>query len=250
MNGPKMNIVIPMAGRGSRFADAGWKSPKPLIDVMGKPMYAWATDGLPLERAEQLIFICLEEHLHDLQFERDIRSRYEQYSPVIIELGEVTSGQLCTVLKAREQIDGDAPLLIFNADTYCPTTLATALDRWQERADGILDVFAADGDRWSFVRMDEVGRVVETAEKRRISSWATTGLYYFKNGGEFVKQADQMIADDDRVNGEFYVAPLYNRMIAAGMDIRANVVPEVWVLGTPEDLQHFTTHYRGSRREA
>lgn len=95
--------------------------------------------------------------------------------------------------------------------------------------------------------MDETGRVIETAEKRRISSWATTGLYYFQNGGEFVRQADAMLAADERVNGEFYVAPLYNRMIAAGLDIRANIVPEVWVLGTPEDLGHFIEHYPGSR---
>jgi dTDP-glucose pyrophosphorylase len=243
-----MNIVIPMAGRGSRFADAGWTLPKPLIDVLGKPMYAWATDGLPLERADRLIFICLKEHLHDLQLERDIRSRYEQYAPVIIELNEVTSGQLCTVLKARDQIDCATPLLIFNADTYCPTTLTTAIDRWQGQADGILDVFEAEGDRWSFVRMDENGRVSETAEKRRISSWATTGLYYFQNGGEFARQADRMIAAEDRVNGEFYVAPLYNRMIATGMDIRANIVPEVWVLGTPEDLQYFSDHYSAGQK--
>ena len=105
--------------------------------------------------------------------------------------------------------------------------------------DGVLDVFRAQGDRWSFARIDEQGRVLETAEKRRISDWATTGLYYFRRGADFVRHADRMIDAGDRSNREFYVAPIYNRMIAAGADIRANPVDEVWVLGTPEDLARF-----------
>jgi len=234
-----VNIVMPMAGRGSRFAEIGVATPKPLIDVRGKPMYAWATDGLPLELARSLIFVCLAEHLADRALEADIRTRYGQYDPRVIPLAEVTEGQACTVLAARPFIDNDEPLLIFNADTYCRTTLAKALESLPPIVDGVLDVFHAPGDRWSFARVDAEGRVLETAEKRRISDWATTGLYYFRRGGDFVHHADRMIAAGDLSNREFYVAPIYNRMIAAGADIRANPVDEVWVLGTPKDLARF-----------
>jgi dTDP-glucose pyrophosphorylase len=238
-----MNIVMPMAGRGSRFAQLGIRSPKPLIDVRGKPMYAWATDGLPLSLARRLIFICLREHLGDLALARDIESRYAGYHPAIIALDAVTQGQACTVLMARELIENDEPLLIFNADTYCPTTLARTLEAFGPTVDGVLDVFSAPGDQWSFARIDGQGRVLETAEKRRISQWATTGLYYFRRGRDFVRHAEAMIAAGERANQEFYVAPVYNRMIAAGADIRANKVEQVWVLGTPDDLARFEREY-------
>lgn len=238
-----MNIVMPMAGRGSRFAQIGIATPKPLIPVRGKPMYAWATDGLPLGRARRLIFICLAEHLTDLALAEDIKARYAQYDPAIIALDEVTEGQACTVLTARRLIDNDDPLLIFNADTYCPTTLDQSLRDFGAPVDGVLDVFRAEGDKWSFARADEQGRVVETAEKRRISPWATTGLYYFRRGSDFVQHATAMIAANERSNNEFYVAPVYNRLIAAGGDVRINPVEQVWVLGTPEDLAHFEREY-------
>jgi NDP-sugar pyrophosphorylase family protein len=232
---------MPMAGRGSRFAQTGVATPKPLIDVRGKPMYAWATDGLPLELAERLIFICLKEHLPALR--GDIETRYAAHDPTVIALDDVTQGQACTVLAARELIDSDEPLLIFNADTYCRTSLAVALAALPGEVAGVLDVFRASGDKWSFARVDGAMRVLETAEKRRISEWATTGLYYFRRGRDFVRHAEAMLAGDERSRGEFYVAPLYNRMIAAGADIRANPVEDVWVLGTPEDLARFEREY-------
>ena len=138
-----MNIVMPMAGRGHRFVEAGIDVPKPLIDVRGRPMYAWATDGLPLDDANRLIFICLAEHLADRALEADILSRYGTRRPVIVALDQVTQGQACTVLMARQWIDNDEPLLIFNADTYCPTTIAAAARRYGPQTAGILDLFAA-----------------------------------------------------------------------------------------------------------
>jgi NDP-sugar pyrophosphorylase family protein len=232
-----------MAGRGSRFAETGVAIPKPLINVRGKPMYAWAVDSLPLLLATRLIFICLEEHLRNYELEADIRSRYASLNPIILSLDKVTEGQACTVLEARELIDNNDPLLIYNADTYCCSTLAVALAAPDQSLDGLIGVFQAAGDKWSFAALDETGAVLETAEKRRISEWATTGLYYFSKGRDFVRYADEMIVSNDRVNGEFYVAPVYNRMIAAGAHVRADKAREVWVLGTPEDLAHFDQHY-------
>jgi NDP-sugar pyrophosphorylase family protein len=238
-----MNIVMPMAGRGSRFAEIGVDVPKPLIDVFGRPMYAWAMDSLPLELAKRVIFICLKEHLQDRALEDEIRRRYGRFDPEIISLDEVTQGQACTVLKAESAIDNGDPLLIYNADTYCRTALSRRLADLPPRTAGVIGVFRAPGERWSFARTDAKGRVLETAEKRRISEWASTGLYYFRRGSDFVKNAHNMIADGDRVNGEFYIVPIYNRMIAAGAEIVIDPAEEVWVLGTPEDLANFKEHY-------
>lgn len=174
----------------------------------------------------------------------DIHTRYGALDPVIIPLDKVTEGQACTALEARELIDTDEPLLIYNADTFCRTSLERTLPEMNGSVDGLIGVFQGEGDKWSFARADETGRVVETAEKRRISEWATTGLYHFARGRDFVRYADTMIRDDDRTNGEFYIAPVYNRLIAEGANIRLDVADEVWVLGTPEDLQHFEENYR------
>jgi NDP-sugar pyrophosphorylase family protein len=238
-----MNIVMPMAGRGSRFAQIGIDAPKPLIDVRGRPMYAWAMDSLPLELANRVIFICLQEHLQHRALEDDIRGRFKRWKPEIIALDEVTEGQACTVLKAAGRIDNDEPLLIYNADTYCRTGLLRRLPELPPEVAGLIGVFRVPGDMWSFARADADGRVLETAEKRRISDWASTGLYYFRRGRDFVDHARQMIDGNERVNGEFYVAPVYNQMIAAGAEVFIDPAEEVWVLGTPEDLQHFQDHY-------
>ena len=149
-------------------------------------MYAWAMDSLPLELARRVIFICLEEHLREPALENDIRNRYGALDPEIVRLDEVTEGQACTVLKARQWIDNDEPLLIYNADTYCRTSLAKRLPELPPQVDGLLGVFHAPGDKWSFARADADGRVLETAEKSRISDWASTGLYYFRRGRDFV----------------------------------------------------------------
>jgi UDP-N-acetylglucosamine diphosphorylase / glucose-1-phosphate thymidylyltransferase / UDP-N-acetylgalactosamine diphosphorylase / glucosamine-1-phosphate N-acetyltransferase / galactosamine-1-phosphate N-acetyltransferase len=238
-----MNIVMPMAGRGSRFAQIGIETPKPLIDVFGRPMYSWAMDSLPLELASRVIFVCLEEHLRQRSLEDDIHRRYAHLNPEVIRLVEVTEGQTCTVLKAAAIIDSDEPLLIYNADTYCQTRLSERLPALSPQVAGLIGVFRAPGTKWSFARTDADGRVLETAEKKRISDWASTGLYYFRRGRDFVRHAETMITEDERINGEFYVVPVYNRMIAAGAEVYIDPADEVWALGTPEDLRNFEQHF-------
>ena len=241
--GRGMNIVIPMAGRGSRFADVGYRLPKPMIPVLGRPMYSWAVDSMPLSAATRLIFVCLAEHLAEVGLEADIQSRYGTLNPVVISLDHVTDGQACTVLLARRWIDNADPLIIFNADTWCRTNLARTLPAMPASVAGILGVFRAPGDRWSFARTNAEGRVVETAEKKRISDLACTGLYHFSRGGDYCRHADAMIAANDRTRNEFYVAPIYNRMIADGLDIRVDVAEEAAALGTPEDLASFLSEH-------
>jgi UDP-N-acetylglucosamine diphosphorylase / glucose-1-phosphate thymidylyltransferase / UDP-N-acetylgalactosamine diphosphorylase / glucosamine-1-phosphate N-acetyltransferase / galactosamine-1-phosphate N-acetyltransferase len=206
-------------------------------------MYAWAVGSLPLSLAHRLIFICLQEHLVNHDLDSDIRSRYSGQNVTILSLNKVTEGQACTVLEARGWIDSDESLLVYNADTFCRTSLGKTLGHANGNVAGLIGVFQAPGDKWSFARLDDDDRVIETAEKRRISEWATTGLYYFSRGSDFVRHADEMIAADDRVNGEFYVAPVYNRMLSGGALIKADKAEEVWVLGTPEDLAYFEGNY-------
>jgi len=238
-----MIAVMPMAGRGSRFAKIGINTPKPLINVKGKPMYAWAMNSLPLNLLRQVVFICLNEHLEERRLRDDIQWRFGHLDPVIIGLDTVTEGQACTVLIARELINREEPLLIYNSDTYCHTMLAERIPTLAPSIDGLLGVFKAAGDRWSFARVDKMGRVIETAEKKRISTWACTGLYYFKRGSDFVTYAESMIAANERVNQEFYVAPVYNLMIAQDADIRIDEARDVWALGTPEDLDFFDQNF-------
>jgi dTDP-glucose pyrophosphorylase len=242
-----MNIVMPMAGRGSRFAQVGITTPKPLIDIRGRPMYAWATDSMPLSLASRLIFLCLQEHLDDTPLGDDIRTRYAQFQPIIVPVDRVTEGQACTVLLAREHLAAAQPLIIFNADTYCRTSLEKTLPQLAPSVAGLLGVFRAEGDRWSFARTDDAGRVVETAEKVRISDWACTGMYHFSRTSDFLAAADAMIADNQRVRGEFYVAPIYNRFIAAGREIRLDIADEAFALGTPEDLADFEARFPHGR---
>lgn len=243
-----LNIVIPMAGRGSRFVQQGMTLPKPLIPVRGRPMYTWALDSLPLELASRLVFVCLDEHLRGRDLSSDIEARYGRWNPVVIPLSEVTEGQACTVLKAESLIDNDDALIIYNADTYLVSSLPNRLSSLASDVDGVLSVFRAAGDHWSFARVDGSGRVVETAEKRRISEWATTGLYHFTRGRDFVHHARAMISAGERERGEFYVAPVYNRLIRAGARVEIDVADEVWVLGTPEELADFNARFPGEGR--
>jgi dTDP-glucose pyrophosphorylase len=241
-------IVIPMAGRGQRFADKGYQQPKPLIELRGRPLYAWAVESLPCELASQIVFICLDEHLRSFGLEQNIRERYGRYNVSIVPVTQVTEGQACTVLLARELIAVEQPLLIYNADTYCATDLSERLPKIDPAIAGLLGVARAEGTKWSFARVDEEGYVVETAEKRRISEWASTGLYWFARGTDFVRHADAMVAANERENGEFYIAPLYNRLIANGEKVVIDVAREFWPLGTPQDIEDFERGWPGARR--
>ena len=229
-----MNFSIPMAGRGERFRREGYAVPKPLIEVHGQPMYSWAVDSLPLDLASRLVFICLNEHL-ERGLESDLRQRYSDHDLRIVGLPDVTSGQAATVLAGQGEYAPERPLVIYNADTVTVGSM-DALGELGPDVAGALAVFRAEGDHWSFARCDSDGRVVETAEKRRISDLASTGLYHFARAGDFEALASVAIRTGARDAGEHYVAPLYNRMIERGDRNEVVEVSDVIVLGTPREL--------------
>lgn len=233
----KLNIVMPMAGLGNRFRQAGFAVPKPLIDVKGRPMYAWATESLPLDQCTRLIFILLASQPECPELQRDIEQRYARYRPAVLSVPELTAGQAITVLRAKEIIDIDEPLLVHNADTAFDVDHAWVETAWHESLDGALLVFPSQEKRWSFSRANDQGWVEEVREKEVISPWATTGTYWFRRGRDFVRAAERRFQSGRREASEFYVSPLYNDLIATGARVRNFPIRRLYCFGTPEDLE-------------
>lgn len=237
-----MTVVMPMAGRGARMADGGYAAPKPLIDVAGRPMFAWALDSLAGLAAPRLVVVALAEHArHGLL---DAVRRHAGPAAEVVLLDGVTEGQLCTVLAARHLLDPDDDLLVMSADTYVASDLAADVAQQDAETHGLISVAALPGDRWSFARTDAEGRVVEVAEKVRISDHASTGLYYFRRTADFLAVADAMIAADERTRGEFYVIPVYQKYVARGWTVRLSHASAVWDMGTPAALAAFEARLR------
>jgi NDP-sugar pyrophosphorylase family protein len=237
-----LNIVIPMAGRGSRFADAGYAFPKPLIDVKGKTMIEVVVDNLrPSDSDYRFIFICQREHYekYDLYnvLKRATNNKFE-----VVQINGVTEGAACTVLCAAQYIDNEDELLIANSDQYIDISIDDFLaDARGGDKDGLIMTFVASHPKWSYARKDDSGRVVEVAEKRVISDQATVGVYYYRHGRDFVEGAQAMIHKNIRHSNEFYVCPVYNEFILAGKHVYVYEIPaeKMHGLGTPEDLELF-----------
>jgi NDP-sugar pyrophosphorylase family protein len=231
-----MNIVIPMAGLGSRFAQAGYATPKPLIPVLGKPMYAWAAESLPLAHARRTIFILLATQPECAELRADILTRFAAFAPMVLTVPALTRGQSETVLAARKEIANDEPLLIHNADTAFEIDPGWAAAAAARRLDGALLVFRSSERRWSYSREDADGRVVEVREKEVISPWASTGTYWWGRGRDFVELAEARVGAATVEGGEYYVGPLYNDLIARGARVANYEIRRLRCFGTPEDL--------------
>lgn len=232
-----LNIVVPMAGRGSRFAEAGYEMPKPLIDVFGHPMIEYVTKNITPNCEHRFIFICQEEHLRKYE----LAAKLNKIAPgcEIVTVDHITEGAACTVLLAEKYINNDDSMMIANSDQFVDTDINVYIGAMGE-ADGLIMTMPADDPKWSFIKYNSDGFVTMVREKEVISDEATVGIYNYKRGKDFVKYAHQMIEKNIRVNNEFYVAPVYNEMIDAGMKIVYNDVgAKMYGLGTPDDLKYF-----------
>lgn len=240
-----VNIVVPMAGAGSRFAKAGYKLPKPLIEILGKPMIKLVIENLtPKKYESRFIFLCQKDHLARF----DLKNKLQSWSPnsEVVVVDGLTEGAACTVLLARQYINNDVPLLIANCDQYVDCSMDDFLDAWFENChDGMIMTMTADDPKWSFVGFDESGKPSRVVEKEVISSEATVGIYGYTRGKDFVRTAEGMIARNERVKNEFYVAPTYNQMISEGSSLGIfNIGSErdgMYGLGIPQDLEYFVT---------
>ncbi|MGI4800395.1 MAG: glycosyltransferase family 2 protein [Janthinobacterium lividum] len=236
-----LNIVVPLAGFGSRFSKAGYALPKPLIPVFGVPMIRLVIENIRPAQPHRFVFICQRAHVAA----HGVAEKLRAWAPgcAIVELDGVTQGAACTVLTAATEIDPQAPMMIANSDQFVEEDIDDYLAAMETPpADGLIMTMTADDPKWSFVAMND-GRVTRVVEKEVISSEATVGIYNFRRGGDFLDAARAMVAAGERVNGEFYVAPVYNRLIAAGQRIAIHNVGEEFRgmhgLGTPSDLDAF-----------
>jgi len=237
-----LNIVIPMAGAGSRFNVAGYTDPKPLIPVHGKPMIKWVIENLTPIHQHRFIFICQSEHV----LKYGLRKKLTVWAPgcIVIEINGITEGAACTVLSAKTFIDNDSPLMIANSDQFIDADVNQYLCKSNRNSiDGLIMTMRASDPKWSFVEIDSARNVTRVVEKEVISDEATVGVYNFRHGRNFVSAAEAMIACNERVNGEFYVAPTYNTLIARGYKIGIYNIGTYGAgmhgLGTPSDLAEF-----------
>ncbi len=234
----KLNVLIPMAGAGSRFEKAGYTFPKPLIEVNGKPMIQVVVDNLSLD--SNYTFIVQKEHQAKYNLNTVLSMIVGDNSVNIIPIDGITEGAACTTLLAKNIIDNDNPLIIANSDQFVDWNSSEFLYNMQEtNSDGGILTFKSTHPKWSFAKLDKFGFVEEVAEKNPISDNATVGYYYWRKGSDFVKYAEQMIDKNIRVNDEFYVCPVFNQAIKDGKKIKTFNIQKMWGLGTPEDLQIF-----------
>lgn len=233
-----INIVIPMAGQGSRFAKAGYEKPKPFIDVDGKPMIVRVLENLAYPEA-RYILIARKEHMDK---EKELVAKIEkEFNAIFISIDKLTEGTACTVLYARKYINNDIPLLIANSDQIVDMNITDFIDDCKGRnLDGSILTFIDhhQDPKWSFAKLDENNLVTEVKEKVVISEFATVGIYLYLKGKEFVDASVDMIIENDRINNEFYTCPTYNYAIKEGSKIGIYNIEfeQMHGIGTPEDL--------------
>jgi dTDP-glucose pyrophosphorylase/beta-phosphoglucomutase-like phosphatase (HAD superfamily) len=240
--GGDLNVLIPMAGAGSRFEQAGYSFPKPLIDVKGKPMIQAVVDSLNINA--NYIFIVQESHYKKYSLQHTLNLIAPNCK--IIQVNGLTEGAACTTLLAKELINNEKPLLIANSDQYLDWDSNQFMySMIAHGIDGGILTFESKHPKWSYAKLDNTGHVSEVAEKKPISNHATVGVYYFKHGSSYVRAAEQMIKKDIRTNNEFYVCPVYNQCILEGEKIKIFNIDKksMWGLGTPEDLDFFLKNH-------
>lgn len=238
-----MKIVIPMAGAGSRFSAAGYTFPKPLIDVEGVPMIQKVVDNLNHFDAD-FIFLVQKEHLEKYNLETLLSTITNGRADIVV-VDELTEGAACTALLAKDYINSSEDLIIANSDQimqYSPENFKLLYQMGHSYSHGCSDfiwTFNATNPKWSFAKVSSYGNITEVAEKNPISNVATCGVYYWDQGSAFVSCAEEMIEREIRVNGEFYICPVYNIAIARGRKVWPFYVDKMWGIGTPEDLEAY-----------
>ena len=243
------HVVIPMAGEGSRFKEAGYTVPKPWIPVGGKPMVRWVIENMipkhiPLEDYKlKFHLIVRTSHVTGNRLDSLFWDVPSNVSYTYHTTDGLTEGAACSVLFAEKEINNHEPLLIINADQYLewnPDSFYKTL--LNPEYDGNILTFYQPNPydlKWSYAKVNQEGLVTEVQEKKWISPYATVGLYGWRRGSDYVNYAKEMIRKNIRVKNEFYVCPVYNEAIWDGKHIRTKLCSGMWGLGVPEDLEKF-----------
>ena len=235
-----MNLVIPLAGLGSRFVKKGINTPKYLLHASGKRIIEWVIDSLNIDEYSQIIFILNQAHCLSHASDRVLKELYPNSEIVI--LPELTDGTTRTVLYAEDIIkDKNIPLVIHTSDVWSNPRLS--LDEFDfKEDDGYLLTFKANSPGYSYSEITDKGQVTRTREKQRISRYANVGIYAFKSFNMFKKYAEQAIENEEMYNKEYYIAPIYNGAIEDGRKIMSIERKNVHVMGTPEEYEFFINH--------
>jgi len=232
-----MNILIPMAGAGSRFAREGYNLPKPLIPVDGVPMIVRAIQTLDIKGRYHFI-----TRSGDYSYDTNGAINSVCIDPVVIDINHVTEGAAATALLMKRYIDNDDELIIVNCDQIMDWDVDVVLADMRQ-FDGAVVAIRSQDPKHSYVKINK-GLATEFAEKEVISEFALTGIHYWKHGSDFVASAEQMIADNVRSGaGEYYVAPTYNYLIKQKKRIGVTVIEdrEIHFIGTPKDLEAYAS---------
>ena len=238
-------FVIPMAGNAQRFKDEGILEPKFLVKTKGQTLFEWSLESLPLDIARKIIFICLQEHENKYNVSNFIKEimekKFSKLNYEIIFLDKTTKGQVETVLHAKQQVNNDSTLVIYNIDTFFLSTRLRSklLTIKNTTNDGLLGAFNSNDKKLSFIELDSNECVKRTKEKEQISDIASTGLYIFSRGRDFVEAAESMLANNLMANNEYYVSELYNILIKQGKKFEIDLADNFIPLGTPNDIKKF-----------
>jgi NDP-sugar pyrophosphorylase family protein len=256
-----MKIVVPMAGRGSRFAavadkNPAYQIPKPLIKIKGRPMVVWALDSLKdlYFSPSDLIFICLEEHELKFKVTALLKQNFGNGITVVL-IPNVTRGAVETVLCAKPYVDPDEALIVSDSDHFFDgSNLISAIKKNMNNVAGIIPVFSVEDKdpKWSYTLTDRKGVALAVGEKdadlATKGAYANIGAYYFTKSKFFFNIAEEVIARNEMFGAEgkkeFYVAPMYQKMIDKKMKVIVAEIPKVWGLGTPSDLEFFLKDYK------
>ncbi|WP_333563187.1 glycosyltransferase family 2 protein [Clostridium fessum] len=235
-----MTIIITMAGLGSRFRKVGYNCPKYMIDAKGRTLFDWSMDSLIgyNKIVSRYVFVVRKEDEAEA-FIKEHCARYGIHDVKIVEIDHMTDGQATTCMLAIPYCNLNDAIVVYNIDTYVEPGEMKYEDI---SGDGHIPCFHAEGDHWSFAKLDNAGKVIEVREKVRISDNCTLGAYYFSSAKLYEDLYQEYYVDDRHMEkNEKYIAPLYNYMIEKGMDVTISIVDsdKVHVLGTPEELQIF-----------
>lgn len=235
-----INILIPIAGHAKRFVDAGYVTPKPLILVDEQPMIQLAVDSLIKKdfNKYKLIFVVLEEHIVNHQIDTILKNLFSQFEVLVLSIPAVTEGTLCTCIEAQNYIDPNEPLVIYTPDIRYESNFDIFDDFTSSNLDGLLLTFKANSKDHSYaVIVNDL--VIQTAEKTVVSNDAIVGVYCYKKSRYFFEYAQNVVVNKEKVNNEYYIAPMYNKLIANGLNIGSYKVDKMYVLGTPKDLEFY-----------
>ncbi len=235
-----LQVIVPMAGKASRFQERGYTFPKPLLEIGNESMIEVVLKNLAPPAPARFTFVCRKEHVTQFYL-GDMLSLIAPGCRVLA-LEQETAGALCSVLLAMDQVAPDDEVLVANGDQFISTGLESfyAACR-QPDIDGCILTFTATHPRWSFAKTNEQGRVIAVAEKRPISKQATVGLYYFRRASDLMEGAETLMLKGLTTSGQFFVAPVYNELILAGKALITHHLPDgaMHSLGTPEDYESF-----------